>query len=274
MTELELCWGTVLQAGFAELIDAAAHAGFDAVTVNPLLVLRSGLAPADIRALIADSGVRVSNLDALVSVLPGLPSAEFVESYGRNANGVDVSSGYNLTEDDFYRTAEMTGADSINVVHFLGDPETPLESIARAMSDFSRRAAANGLRTVFEFLPATAVPDINTVARLVEMVDEPNFGIMLDTRHLAHSGGTAADVVNHAHLIGATQFSDLRWAARDEDDRLLPGDGELPLQQMLLSVKAAVPLVPIGVEVFGSDLFALHPREAAKRAAKAMRRIM
>ena len=44
MTELELCWGTVLQAGLAEFIGAAARAEFSVVTNIPLLVLRSGLA--------------------------------------------------------------------------------------------------------------------------------------------------------------------------------------------------------------------------------------
>ena len=269
--ELELCWGTVMQAGFADLVDAAGAAGFQAITVNPDQVLSPGFAASEVRARLADAGLRVSNLDALVSVLPGLPSAEFIESYGTYGTGVDIRRGFELTEDDFYRAAELTGAESINLVHFLCDPATPLEAIADAAGGLARRASAHGLRAVFEFLPDTGVPDIATAARLVRMADEPNLAIMLDTRHLARSGGTAGDAAQYAALVGATQVSDLRWATRDAPDRLLPGDGDLALEAMMAPVRAAVPHVTVGIEVFSTELFALSPREAALRAAVSLR---
>lgn len=269
--ELELCWGTVMQAGFAELVEAAGAAGFQAVTMNPDQVLAPAFSAGEVRARLVDAGVRVSNLDALVSVLPGLPSAEFIASYGAYGTGVDIRRGFELTEDEFYRAAELTGAESINLVHFLCDPATPLEAIAEAAGGVARRAAAHGLRTVFEFLPGTGVPDIHAAARLVRMVDDPNLAMMLDTRHLARAGGTAEDVARYADLVGATQVSDLRWATRDQANRLLPGEGDLALEAMMAPVRTAAPQVAVGIEVFSTELFALPAREAAQRAAKTLR---
>jgi len=273
--ELELCWGTVRQAGLAELIDVAGRAGFQAVTVGPELVERSGLGAAELRSRLAGAGVRISNIDALVSVLPGMPTPEFIErTYGAYGTGLDVRRGFSLTEDLFYRTAELTGGDSINIVHFGGDPATPLEAMAEAVAGASRRAAAHGLTIVFEFLPDTAVPNINTAAQIAEMVGEPNLKIMFDTRHLARSGGTVEDVVRHAGLIGATQFSDLRWAERDAEDRLLPGDGDLPLTDMLDAVRRAKPNVPIGIEIFSRVLYELPAAAAAERAGRALKKLV
>ena len=273
--ELELCWGTVRQAGLAELIEVAGSAGFQAITVGPDLVDQSGLGAAELRSRLGDAGVRISNIDALVSALPGMPTPEFIEkTYRSYGTGLDVRRGFTITEDTFYRTAERTGGDSVNVVHFGGDPATPLEAIAEAVAGVSRRAAVHGLMIVFEFLPETAVPDINTAARLVEMVSEPNMKIMFDTRHLARSGGGVEDVVRHADLIGATQFSDLKWAERNAENRLLPYDGDLQLQAMLDAVRKAKPEVPIGIEVFSTVLFELSAAEAAERAATTLRKLI
>jgi len=273
--ELELCWGTVRQADLAELIGVAAGAGFQAITVGTDLVAKSGLGAAELRSRLNDTGVRISNLDALISVLPGMPTPEFVDkTYGSYGTGLDVRKGFTTTEDEFYRIAEATGGDSINLVHFGGDPDTPLEAMAEAVAGVSRRAAQRGLMIVFEFLPGTAVPDIDTAGRLARMVDDPNMKIMLDSRHLARSGGTLEDVVRHAELIGATQFSDLKWADRDAENRLMPYEGDLQLEAMVAAVQRANPAVPIGIEVFSTLLYEIPAAEAAERAGGALRKLV
>lgn len=97
VAEMELCWGTVRQAGLAELIEVAGRAGFQAITVNPAMVAAAGFGVAELRARLADAGVRVSNIDALVSVLPGLPNAEEIErTYQSYGTGLDVPQGFTL----------------------------------------------------------------------------------------------------------------------------------------------------------------------------------
>jgi sugar phosphate isomerase/epimerase len=53
-------------------------------------------------------------------------------------------------------------------------------------------------------------------------------------------------------------------------NRLLPGDGELPLAGIVAALTENNPAVPIGVEVFSDEMRALTPSDAAARAAKSL----
>ena len=271
--ELELCCGTVRQASLPELIEAAAATGFGAVTANPTLHRDAGLSPQALRKRLRDAGVRVSNIDGFGSGLPGIPVGEAITPY-RSFHGRDVSRTFTTPEEDFYRSAEALGADSINLVHFGGDPATPFEAVAEAAAAISGRAAKHGLRIVIEFIPGTGVPDIATAARLVEAVGAANFGIMFDTRHLTRSGGGTADVARFAHQIDAIQLSDLRTASPADPNRLLPGEGDLPLAGMLALILSARPGTPVGIEVFNETLPRMTPLAAAQVAAESLRSVV
>ena len=73
-TELVLCAGCLPATPFRELVAAAASAGFDAVTLWPLVVQRArsreGLDLATMRALVDDAGLHVTELDAVTDWLP------------------------------------------------------------------------------------------------------------------------------------------------------------------------------------------------------------
>jgi sugar phosphate isomerase/epimerase len=71
--------------------------------------------------------------------------------------------------------------------------------------------------------------------------------------HLVRSGSTAADVAAlDASLFGYVQLSDSTLEQRgaayrdDSSDRLAPGEGELPLVDIMLALPAGL---PVGVEV-------------------------
>jgi sugar phosphate isomerase/epimerase len=272
--ELELCCGTVKQASLPDLIEVAAAAGFGAVTCNPTLYAQSGLSDREIRARLSDAGLRVSNIDGFGGGLPGIPTGEAIEPY-RNFFGRDVRRTFTTPEADFYRAADALGADSVNLVHFAGDPATPFAAIAEATAGICERAARRGLRIVFEFLPDTGVNSIGAAARLIDEVGAPNLGIMFDTRHLARTGGGVADVELHAAKIGAVQLSDLKRATPAADpNRLLPGEGELPLTETLAIIRRVTPTVPIGIEVFSDVLAAMSARDAAQAAGDSLRAVL
>jgi sugar phosphate isomerase/epimerase len=55
--------------------------------------------------------------------------------------------------------------------------------------------------------------------------------------------------------------------------RLLPGDGELPIAELVAALKAGGCRAPMGVEVFNSELHRLTARDAAQRAMHACLRV-
>jgi sugar phosphate isomerase/epimerase len=57
-------------------------------------------------------------------------------------------------------------------------------------------------------------------------------------------------------------------------DRLLPGEGEFDLAQLVVVLRGIGAVAPIGVEVFSDELHALGPIEAARRAGDATRAVL
>lgn len=271
--ELELCCGTIRQASLPELIEAAAAAGFAAITANPTLHAEAGLSPAELRARLRDAGVRVSNIDGFGSGLPGIPTGAAIDPY-RSFHGRDVSRTFTTPEEAFYRSADALGAESVNLVHFGADPATPRDAIAEALAGICGRAAGHGLRIVLEFIPGTGIHDLGAAAALVAQVGAPNLGIMFDTRHLTRSGGGVAEVARHAGDIQAIQLSDLWVANADDPNRLLPGEGELPLVEMLTLMLRARPQTPVGIEVFNEALPRMTAHAAARASADSLKPIV
>jgi sugar phosphate isomerase/epimerase len=166
----------------------------------------------------------------------------------------------------------------VNVVHIGGRP-TPLGELAEALDGVCRRAAQRGLVIVVEFVPETGIADLTAALELVETVGAANLGIVLDTWHLARSGGGAEDAVRAASWVRALQVSDRRRAQDLEpyvpmSGRHLPGEGELALVDMVDAVRRARPEVPVGIEVINDELRALPAAEAANRAVASLKPLL
>ncbi|MCC6194826.1 MAG: sugar phosphate isomerase/epimerase [Burkholderiales bacterium] len=156
------------------------------------------------------------------------------------------------------------------------DPGRNAESFG-ALCDI---AARHGLEVDIEFMrfrpPIASIAD---AAELVTRAGRPNGKILVDLLHVARSGGTAGDLARlPASLIGHVQLSDAPLASPSYDAlpqearerRLPPGEGELPLVEMMNALPAGVPLSTESVTL--RSLPELSPFESAKRAhAGAMR---
>ena len=263
LNELELCCMTVRQAALPALIAVAAQHGFGAVTTTPWLYNAAGVSDQDLRRLLDDHGVRVSYIDGLITALPGTPPARPTAA----------------SEQDCYRMAAALGATAVNVVHIEGVP-TPMPLLVDALGGVCGRAAMEGLRILVEFLPGTGIPDLPTALELVRGVGADNLGIILDSWHLARSGGGPALLdPDAAGWIGALQISD-RTRAQDlvpyvpMSGRFLPGEGELPLADLLARVLAVHPDIPVGIEVISEEMRGRSAGDAAAAASESLRRLL
>jgi sugar phosphate isomerase/epimerase len=149
--------------------------------------------------------------------------------------------------------------------------------VVERFGELCERAAPAGVVVVLEFLPIFSVRTLDQAVSVVAEVDHPSGAVLVDTLHLARSGGSPADLGGvPARLLPYLQVADAPVAApvgadalRDEalHGRLLPGDGALPLEAVL----GAVPDVPLSLEIRSSRLVEAHPdpleRARAVRAA-------
>jgi sugar phosphate isomerase/epimerase len=154
----------------------------------------------------------------------------------------------------------------------------------RAIDNFARLCelgARYGLAMDVEFMIFRKVATLQDATDVVTKAGKPNGGILVDTLHLIRSGGDAqALAAVDPKLIGSVQLCDapltrLEWLSfMDEarSDRLPPGEGELPLRQILDALPETVPLaVEVPMTRHHSEV---TPLERARRVYSATRRFL
>lgn len=150
----------------------------------------------------------------------------------------------------FVRFASEVGARMVHVTDW--DPVT-----ARTIERFGQicdLAAGPGLQVAIEFMPYSCTRTLDEASALVAAVRRANAGIVLDTLHLMRSGGSPGAIRSvRPAMFSFIQLADAPRNAPPADRlreeavgrRLLPGEGELPLDYIL----EALPPLPISLEV-------------------------
>jgi sugar phosphate isomerase/epimerase len=266
-----LCWGTVESVDLLTLADAAAAAGFPTISVTPamaLAALAEAPSPAALARQVAERGVRVALVDPLMRGLPGCPAPDDVAPRFRST--------FLAGEDDCYRVAEVFGARTLNVAHYMGAP-TPVSALVDAIGAVARRAAGHGIGVLVEFMPEGSIPDLATAVAIVEGIAAPNVGVMLDTWHLYRTGDSIEAV--RAAPPGSVHGLQLSDAAAEtfgtgvdppSRDRLQPGDGVIPIGEIVREVRRHVPDVFVGLEVLNRTFAERPPADRARAAAEAV----
>lgn len=147
---------------------------------------------------------------------------------------------------------------------------------AAKLNRLGHHAAAAGLRACLEFATFTTVGSIASAIALLDAADCDNLGLLIDPLHLARTGGSPADLRSvdpkrfpYAQFCDAPAHgpppSDVPEIIREALDlRLMPGDGALPLDELL----AALPLAtPLSVELRSAALRDGHPDPADRARA-------
>lgn len=270
--KLGLCCGSLVQADFKRLAEAAASASFKSVTMWPTLfqdALNTGLSEQDLRSILADNDLHITELDPLCS---WLPVAE--DSMGLAGPFAAYS------EDDFFRIADVLGARTLNVIQSTDDPIAHNE-VVDCLAALCERAKSHDLQVTGEFLPWSPIGNLQDTLKLVGDTGQDNCGVNLDTWHHFRSGGTIAELAAvDPTKIKAMQFNDVAespWGNLIEETstgRLLPGQGSSHSAEVIKTLWDVGVRVPVSVEVFNADLMSFPADVAAKQLNEAMRKVI
>lgn len=253
MRRVILGWLNCPDVAAPDMIDVAADAGFDAVGLRITGRTRSDAYPTivgdaaavrRIRSRASERGVMIHN----ASIQHLYPDVE----PGDLEPALDA--------------AAAIGARMVLASVYDPDRARAVERIA-AMAD---AAGERGLRVFVEFVPFSEVKALPDALSVVRAVDRENFGITVDPLHLARSGGTPADL--RTVPTGRLYFLQLCDAQRERPNgvelateartrRLAPGDGSLPLHDLL---DAAPPDLDLECEFPTAQNLGLAPRERAR----------
>ncbi len=255
---------TILDASPPDQVTAASTTGFDALGIRvaaaadervwPMLgdtpVLRETLARLD------DSGIGVLDVE-LVMLRPELDRRAVL---------------------DVLDAGQRLGARFVLTLGYDTDEARLTDHFAWVCSEADQR----GLRPGLEFMKYSPVQTLSAAVRVVRAAGHPAGCVLVDALHLQRSGGTPADLAGiDPDLLPYGQLCDgpLQpvWPADDDariesrTGRLLPGDGEFPLVELLAALPAGG---SVSVEAPVAALAGLPPVERARRARAAADRVL
>jgi sugar phosphate isomerase/epimerase len=248
-------------------IDAAADAGFSSISISPEQYASAHRSPTELRARLDDCGITVDAVDPALTWLPGLPPTP-----GGGLLSYDIS--------ELLDAAAALGALWINAAAALPGPWSEAE-ITDAFAAVCRRGDDVGVGVLLEFVPWSTVGDLAAAARVVRSSGAANAGVTFDTWHFHRGSGRLATLsADDLALVRSIQISDA--TAQPPTDamtesisaRLLPGDGVIPLLELIPMLSEAAPADAVSVEVFSTDLRRQPVPEVARLAADATRRVL
>jgi sugar phosphate isomerase/epimerase len=271
--ELVLWAGCVWRRDLLERAEALEEGGFSSMSVFMKDLFEweeRGRTVAELRSELDARGAPVSALDPYIGWHP---------AFDPGAVTGERAAFLGATEDDVLRFADATGATWVSLVAPYAGPDADFAAVADSLGRFADRAAGAGLRPQLEIVPRTKLADVATAVRLVTAVGRPNVGVLLDTYNLSRCGTDPRELDDVPHeLIFGMQLADAALEPPDGDAareslhaRLPPGEGELPVAELVRRVLRGGPLPPVGPEVFHDELAALPAAEAARRCGDAAR---
>jgi sugar phosphate isomerase/epimerase len=213
-----------------EYVNLAADLGCAHISMGlfPIDINPHGYAPYNLKgdaALRREMNAAMRDRGVSISLAEGLTVKPGIEARDRAA--------------EFDAFAEL-GVKRINTVSL--DPD-----FGRTLGQFARTvemAAERGMESTTEFAPGLTVADLSTALAVIRQIGRPDFRLLIDTMHLIRSGSSPADLaVLDPDLIGYVQLCDAPLVSKFSTymqeamtERMVPGEGELPLLEILKSV--------------------------------------
>ena len=276
---VSLAAGTILDVGPAEAVTVASTAGWPAVGLWFDPATWTDATTRDVHQRLRDTGLVALDVEPIIL------------GRGGDRGGGDRGGGDRGGGDRGGGDRGDGGERLLDAAAELGVPFVLMASggadddrVMARLTQLCEYASVNapGVRIALEFLPIFSVASLTQALAIVRSTNRSEAAVLVDTLHLARSGGVPDDLIGlDAALLPYLQLADASAvvpadiaALRDEalDGRVLPGEGVLPLRQVL----ANVPGVPISVELRSRSLRDRYtdPVERARVVLDATRRVI
>jgi sugar phosphate isomerase/epimerase len=268
--------GVVRRYPLTEQIRAAAVAGFEKLTVPYDVYLRNrsaGMSAHEMLTRAMDSGLVLDFFDGFGSWLP--------KRYPPDAPGW-ITDMLDCTAEQALEVCAALGLKNIVALGYFEPGAFTSSEVVDYFGRFCDRAQAMGVRVDIEFIPHFGIRTLADAWNIVREANRSNGGILLDTWHFVRSRSDVALLeVIPAETIVNLQLADgpltPRGATIDDDALLyreMPGDGELPIVDILKVLLRKGRIRSVGPELFYLTNDRPEAEPAARSAARATEAIM
>jgi sugar phosphate isomerase/epimerase len=235
---LSLAHLTVLDTTPPELVAVAAAAGFRSIGIRLTATPSVGVPPYD---ALHEGPLLRETLERLADTGVSVLDTEFLRFEPEHPRGVP---------EGFLEVSARLGAKNVLVMSAEPDEARTIERFG----ELCDRAAQYNLHVCLEFAIYTGVRTLAHAASVVATAKRSNAAVLIDALHFSRSGGLPAHVRQvdpallryaqicdaSADMPGPTDTPALIREARTS--RLLPGEGVLPLAELVAALPAGVPL--------------------------------
>lgn len=263
---LALNTSTIMKAPLMEKIRVAAEAGFSAIELwndDLTAFVEQGGNLRDVRAALDDAGLSVPT----VIHIGGWLDAE--------------GDAYRAALDEARRKMEQAAAVGAPRI-IAGPPPGPVDfdRAAERYRELLEIGRGIGVLPAMEFLGfVNGVHTIRAAWEIVTRADDPDGTIVLDPFHIFRGGSPIEDIrLIPAERIAVYHFNDapghIPREKQKHSDRVMPGDGVLPLAEQLRIVKDKGYKGALSLELFNQALWEADPLEVAKDGYRRMKEIV
>lgn len=269
--KLSLNGATTMKADLVQDIRAASAAGFDCLEIWAAKLrkfLRSGTT-AELKSLFEEHGLEPYSINSIEQITFRNTAAHtrlLDECESLCSFASEINCPYVVVV-----PSPLPGGQSW---------DDTVEESTRVLTELGRIAERHSVALAFEFLgqPACSVQTLEAAAEIVGQVARPNVGLVIDSFHF-YAGGSSIKAIEalDPEKLFIFHINDAEDRPRDEledSHRLLPGQGILPLAEIIAALRGIGYDRVTSVEIFRPEYWERDPHELARDAHAATSQLL
>lgn len=157
------------------------------------------------------------------------------------------------------------------------DPAAIRGRTVAALARHAAAAAEHGVRVAFEYhgYAACSINNLTDALAVLDALGDPRVGLVIDAFHFYVGSSRFVELERiDGRRIFIAHLADVDHADKAtlrKPNRVLPGEGVLPVRQLIASLERAGYAGPYSLELFNEALWALDPMIIAERGLRSMR---
>ena len=241
---------------FRARAEAAGRAGYRGIGVGQedLRHTLSSLSHADVRAILADNGLRTFEIEFI---------ADFLSTPQENPAAWDT------------RRFILDAARDLGAAHVkagtAGPDNLPLDVMIERFAGLCDEAASMGFGVTLEISPIGRIAELPTAVALAAGAGRANGGLLVDIWHMTRMGVTNREIaalpralITHVELSDGPLIQVGDYLDNTTMRRRLLGEGEFDTAGFLAAIAATGYDGPYGVEILSDEIRALDVADAAR----------